>query len=400
MPPAPDCPVLRPGDAFARRWAALNQRSAVPAVPGWNLQTGFARSAGALSHRLGVSSLLVRRLRSGIGYPAVLAYVLLCFVLSGIAVDGTWGFPFGWTVHVSADGRSQTYRSFRRTVAGVLAARRIVLRDGDLVSPPPDTVIWPGIQIEVVRAVPVVLSIGGLARPARVAATTVAGALESQGISLRPLDRVYPRLSAALEPGMTIRVERREWRSWVERRQIPFPSRVVADPDLFKGNRLLRSSGQPGVEERTVRVLYEDGHPVTVAPLAWAVVRPPVPRVTAVGTRAMIASRGTFVGREYLVMEATAYYPGPNNYGGGVGSRTATGMLAQRGVVAVDPSVIPLGSHLFIEGYGYAVAADTGGAIRGLRIDLCYNTYDEAIHFGRRPVTVYLLDKKYVTANK
>jgi 3D (Asp-Asp-Asp) domain-containing protein len=102
------------------------------------------------------------------------------------------------------------------------------------------------------------------------------------------------------------------------------------------------------------------------------------------------------VGREYLVVEATAYYPGPNNYGGGVGSRTAIGMVAQRGIIAVDPSVIPLGTKLFIDGYGYGVAGDTGGAIQGLRVDLCYNTYDEAMRYGRqRGIKVYLLGKAW-----
>jgi 3D (Asp-Asp-Asp) domain-containing protein len=63
-------------------------------------------------------------------------------------------------------------------------------------------------------------------------------------------------------------------------------------------------------------------------------------------------------------------------------------------VVAVDPSVIPLGSRLFIEGYGYAIAGDTGGAIQGMRIDLCFNSYDEAIRFGRRTVKVYIVDRR------
>jgi 3D (Asp-Asp-Asp) domain-containing protein len=94
-----------------------------------------------------------------------------------------------------------------------------------------------------------------------------------------------------------------------------------------------------------------------------------------------------------MFVEATAYNPGPRNYGGGVGNWTATGRLARRGVVAVDPSVIPLGTRVYVEGYGYALAADTGGMIKGLRIDLCYNTYQEAMQFGRHVVTVYLLDQ-------
>lgn len=89
-----------------------------------------------------------------------------------------------------------------------------------------------------------------------------------------------------------------------------------------------------------------------------------------------------------MTVEATAYIPSD---GGGSGI-TATGMVAQHGVIAVDPRVIPLGTRVYIPGYGEAIAADTGGAIRGNRIDLCMNTYREAINFGRRNVEVYILD--------
>ena len=88
-----------------------------------------------------------------------------------------------------------------------------------------------------------------------------------------------------------------------------------------------------------------------------------------------------------LVMEATAYTA---EDGGGDGY-TATGQYLQRGMVAVDPDVIPLGSQLYIEGYGYAVAADTGGAIVGDRIDLAMDSTSEALDFGRRDVVVYVL---------
>lgn len=88
-----------------------------------------------------------------------------------------------------------------------------------------------------------------------------------------------------------------------------------------------------------------------------------------------------------LVMEATAYTA---QDGGGSGY-TATGQYLQRGMVAVDPSVIPLGSQLYIEGYGYAVAADTGGAIVGDRIDLAMDSTSEALNFGRQDVVVYVL---------
>ncbi|WP_301859930.1 peptidoglycan-binding protein [uncultured Megasphaera sp.] len=91
--------------------------------------------------------------------------------------------------------------------------------------------------------------------------------------------------------------------------------------------------------------------------------------------------------QQRIVMDATAYTaddPGNSGY-------TATGKRLQRGMVSVDPSVIPLGTQLYVEGYGYATAEDTGGAIYGNRIDLAMDSTDEALNFGRQDVVVYVL---------
>lgn len=89
-----------------------------------------------------------------------------------------------------------------------------------------------------------------------------------------------------------------------------------------------------------------------------------------------------------ITMEASAYLPSD---GGGSGI-TAYGIPARYGVVAVDPNVIPLGTRVYIPGYGEAIAADTGGAIRGNKIDLCMEDYDSAMQFGRRDIQVYVLE--------
>lgn len=88
-----------------------------------------------------------------------------------------------------------------------------------------------------------------------------------------------------------------------------------------------------------------------------------------------------------LQMTATAYTYGCGN-GDGV---TATGTIPRPGVAAVDPAVIPLGTELYVEGYGYARAEDTGGAIRGARIDLFFPTRETALQWGRRTVEVRVL---------
>ena len=66
--------------------------------------------------------------------------------------------------------------------------------------------------------------------------------------------------------------------------------------------------------------------------------------------------------------------------------------MARHGIVAVDTSFIPLGSRLYIPGYGLALAADTGGAIRGDKIDLCMEDSGDAWRFGRQTIKVYVLE--------
>ena len=90
--------------------------------------------------------------------------------------------------------------------------------------------------------------------------------------------------------------------------------------------------------------------------------------------------------KKTLEMEASAY----SSYESG--THTARGNALRRGYVSVDPNVIPLGTEVYVEGYGYAVADDTGGAIIGHRIDLAMDSYNEAIQFGRRTVKVYILN--------
>ncbi|MGQ0571923.1 MAG: 3D domain-containing protein, partial [Armatimonadota bacterium] len=95
----------------------------------------------------------------------------------------------------------------------------------------------------------------------------------------------------------------------------------------------------------------------------------------------------------WAAIVATHWWPPPPaaRHGRGVDGTTAIGLRAGYGVVAVDPQIIPLRSILYIEGYGQAIAGDTGGAIKGHRIDLGFSTAREAYKFGRRPVRVYIL---------
>lgn len=115
------------------------------------------------------------------------------------------------------------------------------------------------------------------------------------------------------------------------------------------------------------------------------------------GGRTPEVSRGNAPGRykNVLDIKATAYAPGPHD-NGQWGSLTYMGTQVRPGVIAVDPRIIPLGSRLFIEfadgNSMYGVAEDTGGAIKGNRIDIAMSSVNQAYDFGVQNVKVYILN--------
>jgi len=203
---------------------------------------------------------------------------------------------------------------------------------------------------------------------------------------------VAPGLKQPGEEGRRIRIIRVTEKG--ERTQESLPYKTIFKP--VKGYRggsagvLVR--GKPGIVQKCYLVTFKDGQPTDRKLVFQKVIAKPVDQVVATSTSAALPSRGYFTGRKVLTMIATGYEPGPRSCGPRASGRTALGLRAGYGVVAVDPNYIPLGTRLYIEGYGYAVAADTGGAIKGNRIDLGHDSYREAVRVGRRKVIVHILD--------
>jgi len=170
---------------------------------------------------------------------------------------------------------------------------------------------------------------------------------------------------------------------------INFQTEVIYTDELLFGEEIMSREGEYGIRSIANLVIFENGEEVSNDIINVTIVREPVNAIRKVGTRRMVStSTGNFAYSRSLIMNATAYsaeQPLLSNY-------TATGIRAVKGVVAVDPRVIPLGTNLYIPGYGHALAADTGRDIIGNRIDLCFNTVREAIEFGRRNIKVYILE--------
>lgn len=175
----------------------------------------------------------------------------------------------------------------------------------------------------------------------------------------------------------------------IETHQVEVPVAVQYErvDTLPKGEEKVLQEGTIGLDEVEEEVHYKQGDVVDKKELQRKTITPMQPKVVQVGTREVEVSRSYDRVREVITMEATAYLP---TDGGGDGI-TATGIRARHGVVAVDPNVIPLGTRVYIPGYGEAIAADTGGDIVGNRIDVVLEDYGSAMQFGRRTVDVYIL---------
>ena len=307
-------------------------------------------------------------------------------------------------VSIAYDGNTISVYTRKATVGEVLAEQRIVLGEFDRVTPEKETPVRDVEQIVVRRAVPVSVVEQGAAQQYLTAAETVKEFLDTSGIVLGSDDMLSARLEDGVTSGMELIVTRVTKEVREETVAIPYETEKRANGDMEKGTSRTVQPGTDGSKVQKIEVMYCDGVEQDSVVVEETVVAEPVAAIVEYGTKdRVITSRGdNFRYSKVLTCTATAYdlsyestgkYPGQPGHG-----MTATGTYCKKGTVAVDPRVIPLGSRLYIEAengswtYGYAVAEDTGGAIKGNKVDLFFYTPQEVRNFGRRTAKVYILE--------
>jgi 3D (Asp-Asp-Asp) domain-containing protein len=265
--------------------------------------------------------------------------------------------------------------SSRPTVGLALATLGSGVSRYDRVWPAPDTPLTAGLHVLVQRATAVSLSVGG-ARTATVYthSETVAELLAEQGVKLTAGDSVTPGPATALIDGMTVAVTVVRSVTEVGDTPIPFQTIYRADSSRLEGEYVELQAGINGYVHREYSVTYEDGAEVGRVLLSETVVQPDN-RIIAQGTSVVAAAVAAPVGDPQCgrTLRVWATWYTAASAGGGT---TATGTAVRKGTVAVDPRVIPLGTRMYIPGYGYGVAEDTGGAVIGNIIDLGYGVND------------------------
>lgn len=208
---------------------------------------------------------------------------------------------------------------------------------------------------------------------------------------------------AALPVNVLHRLGLTAWtaRAYDDVRQVPFHVVEVKTDDLPLGQREPDREGRPGFLRARGVVFTAPGRREDRV-IAERLIRPPRDGRVRVGTGRYVVVNGRhYEFTKVLHLTATAYDYTWQSNGPWTGQPTALGVPLGPGVAAVDPDVIPLGTWLYVTGYGVALAADTGSAIRGDRIDLFFDLSPEEVRaFGIRPVTVYELALPPVTPER
>lgn len=359
------------------------------------------------------------------------------------------------TVTISLNGEGRTIATFASTVQELLEEERIQVARHDTVSFSLEEKLTEGMEIVYKKAFHMTLTTDGVTEKTWSTAKTVEEALQQQAVQLQPNDYVSIPMNSEinrnvdiiietakqvvvtdglnapqiiwtiedtltafldeidlpitgddyilsdgdiLREGQNIQVIRVTTKENAVDSVIPFLSEHKEDSTLLKGKKQVVQKGKNGKEKHVYAVTYENEQEVKRTIVSEKVIEVPTKEIIAIGTKQMVASvsRGEKKkeveesGNEFYVT-ATAYTANCT----GCSGITATGINLQTSpsvkVIAVDPSLIPLGTKVWVEGYGYAIAGDKGTAIKGNKIDVFISDKDDAYKWGRKKVKIRIL---------
>ncbi len=316
---------------------------------------------------------------------------------------------------------------YEGTVSDAINTLGIEISDTDRVEPSLDTVVADNIDVNISTLKKVDFSNEGEVSVVETYVNTIDEFIAENEIEIANDHHLEPSAETYIYDGIDINLNLVEIKEVTETEPLIYQTIKNYTDELYVGEKLLEIVGSEGKKEFVYEEKYLNGELVDKVLIEEIVVREPVDRVVNIGTKERevteensedtsdentdeettdeetteddtTASANTFVDHlgntvsysGVMVGECTAY-----SIPGGI---TSTGQVAQVGIVAVNPDVIPYGTRMYITNgnivYGYAVAGDTGGALLSNRVlvDLFYDTEEECINFGRRDMTVYILD--------
>ncbi|MCY8088254.1 G5 and 3D domain-containing protein [Bacillus sonorensis] len=303
-------------------------------------------------------------------------------------------------VHLAMDGEEKQVWTTAGTVGKLLKELNLELAEHDQIEPSVDKEIKKDMKLTLQRAFKVTVKDAGKNKDIWTTSTTVADFLKHHKISIKGDDEVKPALDETLTKDQAnIHITRIKKVTDVVEENIPFDVKKKEDASLEKGTEKVVQDGKEGKLKKHYAVIKKNGKEVSRELIKEETAAESKAKIIAVGTKrktvAQIStnvSRGNEASGKEFYVTSTAYTASCS----GCSGHTATGVNLKNNpgskVIAVDPSFIPLGTKVHVEGYGYAVAADTGSAIKGRKIDVFFPSKSAAYRWGNKRVKIKVLN--------
>lgn len=337
-------------------------------------------------------------------------HLVLLVVAAAVSSGAGYGV-FSWLekdVVINDDGSVIACKTMKSTFEEVLDQFGIEIGEYDFVSTPPDTMLQTEgtNELYIKRAVPVYITADNKRTEVMTYRDTVEEMFGHSPVKPEGSDRIEGAgLKDRITSGMELRIVRVSEKYVGETENIPYVVHRRPNKRMDEGTERIYQHGQEGLLYKLYKVVAEDGKEVARHQVNETVMRHPVNMIVEYGTVLNFKnSRGEVVRYSKVMdMKATAYTASLKDTGKAPGHPlfgiTATGMKARKGVIAVDPKVIPLHTKMYVEildkntpDYGLCIAGDVGSAIKGNKIDLYYDSQEYVDRFGVKKVRVYILN--------
>ncbi len=327
----------------------------------------------------------------------------ICAAMLLVSVCGGFTYVEANTITIADSEKAPVQIQTSDTVVGkILSKQGIVLNQGDQLNYALSDKIEDDAVIRIYRASTVKLTYMGETKEYTTAKTKVADVLDELGIQVDKNDTVTPSLSAPIRDGLAITVVLTDHHTVTVQEELAYEVQEIENPEFVNGETKLIQKGINGIIEYEYDITYQDGKEVSRTLVREAKLSDPVPEIIECGPKSVweLGVVPAYRPTNYTKVErfhATAYDASPADNGIWAG-KTSTGMPLVYGVIAVDPRVIPYGTKMYIESvdgqfiYGYAIAGDCGGAIKGKKVDLFFPNRSTCFQFGRRDVNIYFFE--------
>ncbi len=302
-----------------------------------------------------------------------------------------------FSVYVNINGETTEYKLSGGTVSDLLKKANIALTNKHMVTPAVTEKLTKDLTVNVTLGNAVTITADGKTANYTVPQGTVAQALEHLKITLGKNDIIDCNLTDEVTDDMAIVIKRVTYKDVTTKEVIPYETVETESTEVEVGEAVVKTEGVNGEYTVVTRQKLVDGKVEKTAELSREITKQAIDKEVVVGVEPVENVFYDMYGN--AVSYSTVHYGSGTAYTAPAGALTASGAEVFEGGVAVNPNIIPLGSKLYIVAddgytYGYATAVDTGGALYdgSAIVDLFYFSESQCYEFGRRNVSVYVLE--------